>query len=136
MTTSYHTQDVELGASQSTTTVPPPIHVGHRRIESQVVIVSVPAAAEPSSGNTNADPDDPAEDDEDAPPPLGVKLTVYRLLNIVVVFTIGVAKFILSLKGQSISPSGLEWAAGPVSRAYHDPCKVVLDWFVRDSGAA
>jgi len=42
--------------------------------------------------------DDPEESDKDSPLPLGAKLPGYRLLNIVVIFTIGVAKFILSLE--------------------------------------
>jgi len=43
--------------------------------------------------------------------PLG-KLTGYRLLNIVLIFTIGVVKSIISLKSQSITPTGLELAGG------------------------
>jgi len=66
--------------------------------------------AEPPFGN--ADQDGPEENEVDVPVPLGVKLTTYRLLNLVIIFVLGLAKFILSLKGQSAAPTGLEWAAG------------------------
>jgi len=72
------------------------------------------SAAEPIPSDTNADLDDPEEDDEGDPLPLRVRFTGYRLLNIVVIFTIGVAKLILSLNGQSIAPTGLEYAGGSV----------------------
>jgi len=115
MTTSYDTQAMEEGPSQSTITVaaPSPTNSGH--IEFHVLPVNFSAAAEhiiiiPS--NTNAELDDPEGDDEDVP--LRVRLTGYRLLNIVVIFTIGVAKLILSLNGQSIAPTGLEYAGGSV----------------------
>jgi hypothetical protein len=71
--------------------------------------MSIPNTIEPPHGS--ADPDDPEENDVDAPPPFGIKLTGYRLLNQVILLTIGFAKFILSLKGQSVAPPGLEWAA-------------------------
>jgi len=86
MTTRYDTQAMEEGPSQLTMTL----------------------------SDTKADLDDPEQDGEDAPLPLGVKLTGYRLLNVVVMFTIGVAKFILSLKSQSVTLTGLELAEGSV----------------------
>jgi hypothetical protein len=96
---------------------PPPTgtNAEHILVGLQIVPATFPAAAEPPPGNTNAGPDDPDSDQNDnvdAPPPLGFRLTGYKLLNIVVLFTIGVAKFILSLQGHSISPTGLEWAGG------------------------
>jgi len=113
---SYDTQ--AMGPSQSTTTTAPPptgTNAEHILVEPQIVSATFPAAAEPPPGNTNAGPDDPTEnDDVDAPPPLGFKLSGYKLLNIVVLFTIGVAKFILSLQGHSIAPTGLDWAGGCV----------------------
>ncbi|KAH9956195.1 hypothetical protein BC827DRAFT_1157905 [Russula dissimulans] len=114
MTTDYDTKAMELGLRQSTTTVPLPITVGHGQVESQVVPASYPAATWPLLGNTNADLDDPQEDDQDAPLSSRVKLTRYRLLNILVIFTVGLAKFILSLEGRSVAPTGLEWAGGSV----------------------
>jgi len=117
MTTNHDTQAMEPGPSQSTTTIaPPPTNAAHILVlaEPQVVPVGFPAAAKPLLGKTNAYLDDPEEDDEDAPLSPRVKLTGYRLLNIFVIFTIGLAKFILSLKGRSIAPTGLEWAGGSV----------------------
>jgi hypothetical protein len=115
---------MESGPSQSTTTTSPlppapgpPTSVEH--IELQALPASFPVATiEPPPGNTNtnADPDDP-EDDEDAQLPLGVKLTGYRPLNLVVIFTIGVTKFILSLQEQSVAPTGLKWAGDTVLAA-------------------
>ncbi|KAI0298129.1 hypothetical protein B0F90DRAFT_830869 [Multifurca ochricompacta] len=46
------------------------------------------------------------------PLPLGVKLTVYRLLNMSVVFTFGLAKAILTYMGQSVAPTTLDWISG------------------------
>jgi len=79
-------------------------------IELQVLPVAAATTAELPLGN--ADQDDPEESEVDNPVPLGVKLTTYRLLNLVIIFASGLAKFILSLKGQSAAPTGLEWAAG------------------------
>jgi len=106
-----------LGPNQSTTTttsLPVPTNAEHILVEPRVVPANFPAATKPPPGKTNADVDDPEEDDEDAPLSPRVKLTGYRLLNILVIFTIGLAKFILSLKGRSIAPTVLEWAGGSV----------------------
>ncbi|KAH9001844.1 hypothetical protein EDB86DRAFT_404581 [Lactarius hatsudake] len=46
------------------------------------------------------------------PPPLGAKLTSYRLLNITIVFSFGIAKAILTYKGQSTAPRTLDWVGG------------------------
>ena len=104
---------MDPGPNQSTTTAapPPPAHVEH--IELQVL----PAAAPTTAAEPNADPEDPEENEADVPVPLGVKLTAYRLLNLVVILSMGLAKFILSLKGQSVAPTGLEWVAGSVLAA-------------------
>jgi hypothetical protein len=56
--------------------------------------------------------DDLEENAVGASPPLGIKLTGYRLLNMIVLLGFGLAKFILSLQGQSVAPTGLEWVAG------------------------
>jgi hypothetical protein len=52
-----------------------------------------------------------------APPPLGVKLTVYRLLNMVAMFAFCVEKDILSYKGQSITPTTLDLVSGVLAVA-------------------
>ncbi|KAH9956194.1 hypothetical protein BC827DRAFT_1157903 [Russula dissimulans] len=118
MPTSHDTLAMEPGPNQSTTTttsLPVPTNAEHILVEPRVVPANFPAATKPPPGKTNADVDDPEEDDEDAPLlPRRVKFTGYRLLNILVIFTIGLAKFILSLKGQSIAPTVLEWAGGSV----------------------
>lgn len=106
--------DPDPNQSVAITTVPPPPEdVEH--IELQVLPAAAPTTAEPPPGN--ADPDDPEENEVDIPVPLGVKLTTYRLLNLVVVLATGLAKFILSLKGQAVAPTGLEWVAGSVFAA-------------------
>jgi len=46
------------------------------------------------------------------PPPLGVKLTGYRLSFMTIVFSFGAAKSILAYKGQSIAPTILDWVSG------------------------
>jgi len=45
-------------------------------------------------------------------PPLGVKLTGYRLLNMGVVFAFGLSKAILTYMGQSAVPTTLDWVSG------------------------
>ena len=107
---------MDPGPNQATTTItapPPPEDVEH--IELQVLPTAAPTAAEPPPGN--ADPDDPEENEVDIPVPLGVKLTAYRLLNLVVIIATGLAKFILSMRGQAVAPTGLEWVAGSVFAA-------------------
>ncbi|KAI9442883.1 hypothetical protein BJY52DRAFT_1128450 [Lactarius psammicola] len=47
-----------------------------------------------------------------SPPPLGVNLTGYRLLNMMTVFSFGIAKGILTYMGQSTAPTTLDWVAG------------------------
>jgi len=94
---------------------PPPPPEDVEDIELQVLPAAAPTSSEPPPGN--ADPDDPEENEVDAPVPLGVKLTAYRLLNLVIILALGLAKFILSLKGQAAAPTGLEWVAGSVFAA-------------------
>ena len=48
------------------------------------------------------------------PPPLGVELTGYRLLNMSVVFAFCLAKGILTYKGQSAIPTTFDWVSGGV----------------------
>jgi hypothetical protein len=96
------------------TMTPPPAAAQH--IELQVLPAAMPTTTELPPGN--GDPDDPEENEVlDASLPLGVKLTAYRLLNLVVLLAIGLAKFISSLNGQSVAPSGLEWVGGSVLAA-------------------
>jgi len=45
-------------------------------------------------------------------PPLGVKLTGYRLLNMGVVFVFGLTKAVLTYMGQSAVPTTLDWVSG------------------------
>jgi hypothetical protein len=49
---------------------------------------------------------------DELPPPLGVKLTGYRLLNMSVVFIFGMTKAILTYMGQSVMPTTLDWIGG------------------------
>jgi hypothetical protein len=110
-------------SSQSTTTttahLPSDVQVEH--IELQVLPAALPTTvtiARPASSSGNVDPEDPEGNElVDDSFPLGVKLTAYRLLNLVVILAFGLAKFILSLKGQYLAPAGLEWFAGSVFAA-------------------
>ena len=45
-------------------------------------------------------------------PPLGVKLTGYRLVFMTIVFSFGTVESILAYKGQSIAPTTLDWVSG------------------------
>jgi len=54
-------------------------------------------------------------------PPLGVKLTGYRLLNMTIVFSFGIIKGILTYMGQSTAPTTLDWVSGAL-------LAVVLYW--------
>jgi hypothetical protein len=54
------------------------------------------------------------DDDRSAdatPPPLGVKLTGYRLVFMTTLFSFGAVKSILTYKGQSIAPMTLDWVS-------------------------
>ncbi|KAF8258969.1 hypothetical protein EI94DRAFT_1618631 [Lactarius quietus] len=55
---------------------------------------------------------DCSADKDVRPPPLGVKLTGYRLLFMTTVFSFGTAKGILTYMGQSIAPNTLDWVSG------------------------
>ena len=101
--------------SSSSTAPPPRPPADAEHIELQALPVAAATISEPPPGN--ADPDDPEENEVDDPVPLGVKLTTYRLLNLVTILVLGLAKFILSLKGQAVAPTGLEWVAGSVLAA-------------------
>ncbi|KAI0263269.1 hypothetical protein BC834DRAFT_971524 [Gloeopeniophorella convolvens] len=77
----------------------------------------VPTIVEPHIDAT-ADPDVlDAHSVETPPGPLGIKFTGYRLLNMTVLIAVGLAKFILSLKGQSTIPTALEWMSGSILAA-------------------
>jgi hypothetical protein len=84
---------------------PPPLptEAGYVRLEMTIIEPPVPG---------NARLDDTEENAVSASPPFGVKLTGYRLLNIIVLLGFGLAKFVLSLQGPSVAPAGLEWVAG------------------------
>ncbi|KAF9515643.1 hypothetical protein BS47DRAFT_774673 [Hydnum rufescens UP504] len=44
-------------------------------------------------------------------PPV-IKITLYRLLNTMIILGVGTAKFILAMQGHSISPTILDWVLG------------------------
>jgi hypothetical protein len=50
--------------------------------------------------------------DTSTPPPLGVKLTGHRLLNMTSVFSFGITKGILTFTGKSTSLTTLDWVSG------------------------
>ena len=57
-------------------------------------------------------PDKDCSVDVDAPPPLGVELTGYRLVFMATVFCFGTVKIILAYVNQSIAPTTFDWVAG------------------------
>ncbi|KAI9459827.1 hypothetical protein F5148DRAFT_274400 [Russula earlei] len=88
--------------------------------------------------------DGPAPEDghsttfDDPRPPLGVKLTGYRLLNMSVVFLFGLTKAILTYMGQSAAPTTLDWILGSFLAVflywiglYESECTERWDWFFR-----
>ena len=46
------------------------------------------------------------------PPPLGVKLTGYRLVFMATILIFGTVKTILTYMGQSVAPTTLDWVSG------------------------
>ncbi|KAF8260537.1 hypothetical protein EI94DRAFT_890007 [Lactarius quietus] len=56
--------------------------------------------------------DHSADMDATPPPPLGIKLTGYRLVFMTTILSVGTAKTIISYKGQSVAPTTLDWASG------------------------
>ena len=55
---------------------------------------------------------DRSADMDATPPPLGVKLTAYRLVFMTTVLSFGAAKSILAYQGQSLAPTTLDWVSG------------------------
>jgi len=80
-----------------------------------------------STGLTASDQEEHHDGDNDSadvdktPPPLGVKLTGYRLLNMTTVSSFGITKGILTYLGQSTAPTTLDWVSGTL-------LAVVLYW--------
>jgi hypothetical protein len=95
--------------------LPPPPPTDIEQVELQVLPAGLPVTIQRPPGS--ADPDGAEEVEVDTPLPLGVKLTGYRFLNLTVLLSFGLAKFVLSLQGQSIAPTGLDWVAGSVLAA-------------------
>ena len=56
--------------------------------------------------------DDSLADKDATPPPLRVKLTVYRLVVMTTVLSFGAAKSVITYKSQSIAPTTLDWVSG------------------------
>jgi hypothetical protein len=55
--------------------------------------------------------------DAASPPPLGVKLTVYRMLNMITLLSFGIIKGILTYMGKSAAPTTLDWVSGTLLAA-------------------
>ncbi|KAF8260069.1 hypothetical protein EI94DRAFT_1689981 [Lactarius quietus] len=69
-------------------------------------------------------------------PPLGVKLTCYRLLNMMTVFSFGIIKGILTYMGQSTAPTTLDWVSGALLAVvlywiglYEERASKTWEWF-------
>ncbi|KAI0061500.1 hypothetical protein BV25DRAFT_1916862 [Artomyces pyxidatus] len=72
-------------------------------------------------------------------PPLLVKLTGYRLLNMITVLAFGIAKAITSYQGKSTVPTTLDWILGVVlglllygSSFYESAQPPVWEWFYHE----
>ena len=63
-------------------------------------------------GTSSGDDIGNEEQDQIASRPLGVKLTMYRLLNIVVISAFGISKAVCAYHGQSVAPTTLELVGG------------------------
>ncbi|KAF8266038.1 hypothetical protein EI94DRAFT_242838 [Lactarius quietus] len=83
----------------------------------EVVTVVSESGQTESVGSTESTQENHNHDrsvDVEATPPLGVKLTVYRLLNMATMFSFCVAKGILTYDGVSTLPTTLDWVSGGV----------------------
>ncbi|KAF8260533.1 hypothetical protein EI94DRAFT_889905 [Lactarius quietus] len=65
-----------------------------------------------SDCDLEGDGGDCSADMDAMPPPLGAKLTGYRLAFMTTVFIFGTLKTILAYMGQSTAPNALDWASG------------------------
>jgi len=83
-------------------------------VQSVDLAASIPQLLDHEDNDREGHGSDHLEDaDTDvAPPPLGVKLTGYRLLFMTTVFSFGTVKGILTYMGQSIAPNTLDWVSG------------------------
>jgi hypothetical protein len=54
-------------------------------------------------------------------PPLLIKLTGYRLLNVTLLSAFGMSRVVLQYKGQPVAPTTLEWVMGVVLTIGYDP---------------
>jgi len=79
---------------------------------SEHLTVSLPQPSDRQNSDQEGHGDDRSADMDATPPPLGVKLTVYRLVFMTTVLSFGAAKSILTYKGQSIAPTTLDWVSG------------------------
>jgi len=76
---------------------------------------STPNISDRQNSNHKVVPGSDRSVDMDAtPPPLGVKLTGYRLVFMATVLSFGTVKTILTYMGQSIAPTTLDWVAGTI----------------------
>jgi len=97
-----------------------------RSVHSSVQLAtSIPRPSDRQNSNQEGHGDDRLADVDPTPPPLGVKLTVYRLVVMTTVLSFGTARSILTYKDQSIAPTTLGWVSW-VSGTF---LTVVLYWF-------
>ena len=74
------------------------------------LIISIPQSSDRQEDLERGD--DSLADKDASPPSLRVKLTVYRLVVMTTVLSLGAAKSILTYKSQSIAPTTLDWVSG------------------------
>ncbi|KAH9987645.1 hypothetical protein BJV74DRAFT_885551 [Russula compacta] len=74
--------------------------------------VSTNEQHEPTTGSELGSNKTLDEDQRNRRPPLGVKLTGYRLLNMIVILVFGIWKAVASYRGESIISTTLDWVGG------------------------
>ncbi|KAH8079430.1 hypothetical protein BXZ70DRAFT_911070 [Cristinia sonorae] len=94
-----------------------------------------------TSDNATTRGENPPTEDPSTDPTLELYLpvlTVYRLMNIIVLVAFGTAKFVLAMHGYSASPTALEWAIGVLFTAvsyfaglYESEERPIWPWFFR-----
>ena len=90
-------------------------HRDHSVVGAECLHASLPSPHQTSDHENSLleEPDNDCTVDVDATlPPLGVKLTGYKLLFMTTVFCFGTVKTILTYMGQSITPTTLDWVSG------------------------
>jgi hypothetical protein len=79
---------------------------------SACLLPSTPRPSDHQNSNNEELGGDGSVDMDTAPPPLGVKLTGYKLVFMMTILSFGTITTILTYMGLSIAPTTLDWVAG------------------------